>query len=827
MAGLSLSSALSLSLSPRAGGGGGSALPSFAYEAETNSLASSFAVAPSDRRKYSINRCIKRLKNAGVWSKLTALWMIGATENASGKNWINPATYTLVKNGTPTFIADDAWHNGSSASNFWDTQVPLSAIARDNHSMGLFKKTAGTGGIDMGVVDGTGGILLRSRDGGSSKLRVRSFATDTDVGGVAEQDGTGFNAFSRSSSTGFMGHNSGRDYGTVTLASVATVTGTNTVHLLKANGSATISNSHKISSAFIGQALTQAELRIFHAATQEYLEAIQYGEPTYYEAAKLPATASNDVIVYGATGQGIMAAYEAKRAGKDVAIVGGWRDRTLGGMSANGLGLADLNQTSALWGLPSYALARLKVLTGRVDSNVFFEPRTFGWVCREMLDPDKTNGLDIPVFWSTGAVSGSKTGTRLNSFTTADGRAFSASQFIDCSYEGDLAPIAGVSFSVGRDARGTGGEAKNGYGPDFERSYAGNWYKVGGAEQSHDPYITPGVSGSGLIAQLETKPALATGSADGRVQAFTFRTTLTQTASRRVPFDATPPPGYSTAYWEGMLRLMAVAPGITLTEVFKLDNTYNQALDANQGGASWGINSPLLAQAYVNATTYAEREVAWQNLTNHIKGLVYLLQYDPDPRVPAALRTAALTLGWHRDHYLDEGGGDSLNFPRQLYVREFRRINGALTWNGNDIQGADSTTPRSIKTVATASYSMDSHIVYRYESGGVVRNEGNFLESGGGVNGVSPLPIEIFLPQASECTNVSFAFACSATHVAFGAIRMEYTSMESAQSLALAAVQAIDTGSTLQALDYPTLRAAIIASPTLTGETTPSLPQVH
>jgi hypothetical protein len=97
----------------------------------------------------------------------------------------------------------------------------------------------------------------------------------------------------------------------------------------------------------------------------------------------------------------------------------------------------------------------------------------------------------------------------------------------------------------------------------------------------------------------------------------------------------------------------------------------------------------------------------------------------------------------------------------------------------------------------------------------------------GGTDKMSPLPVEIFLPKKADCENVSFAFATSSTHVAFGAIRMELTTMEAGHSLGIMAAKAIETGQALQDLDYSTLRTAILSSATLTGEVAPVLPQVN
>jgi hypothetical protein len=125
---------------------------------------------------------------------------------------------------------------------------------------------------------------------------------------------------------------------------------------------------------------------------------------------------------------------------------------------------------------------------------------------------------------------------------------------------------------------------------------------------------------------------------------------------------------------------------------------------------------------------------------------------------------------------------------------------------------------------------MDSHstqVIAHETSAGVwqTRHEGGMFVSSGGANGVSPLPFEIFVPKVAECTNVSCSFGGSLTHVAYGASRMEFTAMQTAQSMGLAAALAIDGDNIIQNVSYSTLRTALLASASLSGEVAPVLPQ--
>ena len=821
-------------------GGGEVGLPTFAYQAETEALASLFSVAPTAQRKYTYDMAIRRLKDDGLWSALHGLWTAGANATDSRRNIIAPGTYDLVPVGTPNFTANDGWIASSVTADSINTGIPISVLNAESACIGFTCPTtteAGSDNTDMGVVDGTGGILIRCKDSSGNRPRGRAFSADTSLATTTFTQSYGFHAIARTTSSVIKSHHSGVDSANITATTVATTDATKTIHLLKANGAGS-GSGRKTRTAFVAKrALTEAELRKLHAIVLEMETAIAYGDPQFSDAGYAPEVVAADVVVYGATAIGICAAYAAKRANPAlrVVIVGGWRDTTLGGMSAGGLGFADFDNAAALWGLPSFIIARLKVLRNFANgTSMIFEPRTFEWVCRELLDPSRPNGLDIPVYWSEGASSGSKTGARLASITTRDGRTFTGAQFIDATYEGDLLPIGGVDFIVGREAAGTGIETLNGFrNVDLLPSAGSIRHPDTNVALNIDPYVTPGVPSSGRLPGVYVKPDLAAGAADGRNQAFNFRLAFTATASRRIPFDTTPPPDYDKAKYEILLRQFEQVPTMTFLQVFKADLLLNGVTDTNN--ATYGISTDDIesAQAFIAAATNAGREAAWKGVENYINGLIWLLCYDPDPRIPSGLRTTLLTYGWDAYNHVARGRpGDANFFPKALYVREFRRMRSDMIWNGNDLSATDGTAPRSTKTVALASYAMDSHNTMRFvdESTGTPRviNEGGlFISSSGGADKISPLPLDIYIPKKAECENLSSLFAASLTHIAFGAVRMEFTAMEAGHSLGIVAAKAIETGQALQDLDYSTLRTAILSSATLTGEVAPSLPQVN
>ena len=111
-------------------------------------------------------------------------------------------------------------------------------------------------------------------------------------------------------------------------------------------------------------------------------------------------------------------------------------------------------------------------------------------------------------------------------------------------------------------------------------------------------------------------------------------------------------------------------------------------------------------------------------------------------------------------------------------------------------------------SVGLAAYTMDSHNVQRYvDSEGHARNEGDVQVHGG-----PPYPISYrsIRPKAGQCTNLLIPICLSASHIAFGSIRMEPVFMVLGQSAATAASQAIEQNCSVQTIDYPKLRERLL-----------------
>ena len=111
--------------------------------------------------------------------------------------------------------------------------------------------------------------------------------------------------------------------------------------------------------------------------------------------------------------------------------------------------------------------------------------------------------------------------------------------------------------------------------------------------------------------------------------------------------------------------------------------------------------------------------------------------------------------------------------------------------------------------IGLGAYGMDSHNIQRYVTDeGFVRNEGNVEAH---VKSPYPISYRSLVPKPGECTNLIVPVCLSATHIAYGSIRMEPVFMVLGQSAATAASLAIEKKTDVQDVDYALLQEQLLA----------------
>jgi hypothetical protein len=373
---------------------------------------------------------------------------------------------------------------------------------------------------------------------------------------------------------------------------------------------------------------------------------------------------------------------------------------------------------------------------------------------------------------------------RVRAITMLSGKRYAGRVFIDATYEGDLMAASGVSFHVGREANSVYGEETNGVQKDVRH------HRHFFADPV-SPYVVPGDPTSGLLPRVHGDDPGKNGQGDERVQAYCFRMCLTAVPENRAEFPK--PEGYDPGQYEILARALQIG----WDEAFyKFDPIPNAKTDTNNHGP-FSTDNIGMNYDYPEAGYERRREIIREH-ERYQKGLMYFLANDP--RVPVALRDQMSQWGLARDEFVDNG-----NWPHQIYVREARRMIGEYVMTEHDCLGTRDT-PRS---VGMGSYTADSHNVQRYVTAeGYVQNEGDV-----GVRLPGPYRISYgtIVPKAAECENLLVPVAVSASHIAFGSVRMEPVFMILGQSAATAAVMAIDGDVTVQDVPYESLRQRLRA----------------
>lgn len=832
-----------------------SVVPAFAYQAETTALTAAFTTPPTTRRKKSIDWAIRTLKGANydgvnVWPKLLGFGILGATDEQSALlNWKTATAITKI--GLPLFTVDSGYANWATTK-YLNTLIPLNVMATNNCYIGVFCPGGGASGNafgDVGAIDSAGaGLCVSPRNttttlpqGAAGGPFVASISSDPTA-----WVGDGLTALGRlpTDAGNLRAYRGPVNRGSTANVAAANFASATNIYIgaTNNNGAVSTAGAKPIFAWVVSAGLTDIENKVLAAVIRELYFERQYGELDDYEPGYLPASSTYDVIVYGATSGAVAAAFEHKRQGMSVAIVSDYRERVLGGMSSGGLGAIDWAPASLNTGLGGLPLWMLRQAT----ASHTMDCALFRAACHKMFDPRiAASGLDIPVFWSDGIATVKKTGTTINSFVTNDGRSFAANTgFVDASYAGDLLRLANCTLFAGREAAGSGAEVRNGW--RGLATQAGHEYKVGpngfGAVLNIDPWIVPNTPASGVLPDLSGNIAVGTpalGAQDGRNQCFNFRLTIATNKNFMIPWPNVAPPGYTAARYEAMGRWLVAAPALDLETIFNL-------VVAGSGKQDWntdcGLSTDLANSGtrYLNAASYAEREIVQKDIENYIRGLMYYLTYDPDARVAThPIRAATLATGMSATDYTRVNIRDDFYWMTQLYIRGLYRLVGDFIWDANDLATIDGTIPRSTNTAGVAAYQFDNHYnsswadnstgTWRIFKEGESNDEGLGTNPAGGVDLMTPIPMEVMWPKRVECVNVLTPWSCSMTSLAFSSARMEPSLMGLGQFTAFPMAQRKASGNVMALQDtvYATARAAALASPTLAGEVAPVLPQVN
>lgn len=529
--------------------------------------------------------------------------------------------------------------------------------------------------------------------------------------------------------------------------------------------------------------------------------------PRYYQETDRsdPHVIECDVAVYGGTPGGVTSAIAAARMGKKVVFLS--FDGHVGGVTSGGLTATDTGDTSTIGGLAREFYTRLSQLRD-------FRPSEAEALFLEMLEES-----GVTVLLNRPLASVTMEDGRIISANFETGETIEAGIFIDTTYEGDLFAAANVSYRVGREPAAAYGE-----------SLAGQWQEISWEDTYQfcrlpiSPYVEPGHPESGLLPEIASEPPGKPGAGDYKVQAYNFRMFLTA-AEDRIPFPK--PDGYDAKRYALLARFLNADPNMTWTLNYTQTPMSDGPIQLREGDCN---NAGSFSTDYVGGNyrwpdgtyepgscielppprhgmpvplheLYKLREEIFQDHVRYQQGLMYFLANDP--QVPDALQRRVNRFGLDPREFQETS-----HWPHQLYVREGRRMVSDYV-----MTQANCESKRTVDdSIGLASYAMDSHFCQRVvvEENGVttVRNEGGF---GHACPRPYPVSYRAIVPKRGECTNLLAPVCLSASHVAYGSIRMEPVFMILGQSAGTAAALAKDENVAVQDVVYSDLQEKLLA----------------
>lgn len=474
----------------------------------------------------------------------------------------------------------------------------------------------------------------------------------------------------------------------------------------------------------------------------------------------LPALAgaqetSSDILIYGATPSGVMAAVAAARHGRSVTLIE--PAAHVGGVVSGGLVDTDIGDRATVGGLADEFLKRIVAFyrekygadsrqLAACKEGVKFEPHAAEAVFEGFLRELKT----IRVFKRHGlAALASESGriTRLVATDLSSGAAhtFSASIFIDASYTGDVMATARVPYRVGREARSEYNE---------------------------------------ILAGVSMGPLPQRGMGDHRTQAYNYRVSLTSHTPNRVLFPK--PAHYNPAPWAATYGERIKRQNLTRFADLYVNAEKkagpNDKFDTNWGDLHGG------SEGYAEGDAEVRRHIEERH-RDYFLSLLYYLQNDPS--LPQAFRDDARKWGLPADEFVDNG-----HFPFQLYVRAARRMVGRYVLRESDLT-QDRFKPDG---VCAGSYGIDCHVVQK------LLHEGKEIVEHTRHVSVDNYDIPYACLTPIEPANLLVPVCLSTTHVAYCSLRMEPVFMMLGHAAGDAAHLALSDKTSVQQVNVKALR---------------------
>ena len=336
---------------------------------------------------------------------------------------------------------------------------------------------------------------------------------------------------------------------------------------------------------------------------------------------------------------------------------------------------------------------------------------------------------------------------------------------------------AGVSYTVGREARDTYGESLAGV------RYPDKKIKV-------SPYDTNGKLLPGIMPGTPPKEY----SASPHPTCYNIRLNLSTDLNNAVPIER--PDNYDPRQYELLARSLSSGELQRVGQVIGLYGMPGHKRECNNRQFSIvSMSLPGEQTAWAEAS-FEEREKIHKKYRDYTHGLLWFLKTDPN--IPETVRKEMAGYGFCKDEWTDND-----HWPWYLYVRAARRMKGTYILTQDDVTKMRSKTD----VIHIGSHFIDSHHVARYAvDHDHFINEGRIWQNGLDFD----IPYRAITPHIEECRNLLVPVCISASAVAFCAVRVEPTWMHLGEVSGIAAAMAVDKDVSIQDIDVSRLQQRII-----------------
>ncbi|KAJ5106873.1 hypothetical protein N7456_003548 [Penicillium angulare] len=512
-----------------------------------------------------------------------------------------------------------------------------------------------------------------------------------------------------------------------------------------------------------------------------------------------------DIAIYGSTSGAVASAIQGARLGRKTVLIS--PHEHIGGIQVEGLGSTDIDNqiefknSPSIGGLGLELHRRLSKHYGRLEKleevlsrgkkmpEVWkFESHVLEEIIMSWLNEFPSLSI-IKASLSTDRPAVEKSDNIVTGLTLTNGQTIRSKYFIEASYEGDFLAAAGISTTIGRESSSQYNESLAGVRDDTRYTQF---------EVPIDPYRVPADPQSGLLYGISPEPFGKPGDGDKHLAAYSYRLPMTDIESNKLPIYK--PEGYNSSHYD-LHRRYLKAGGKMYTPRLKGIPTRKTDLIGSEAVMCTDLIG--MNDDWPTADSAGRQKILEETAT-FTKGLIWF--FANDESVPSDIRREWSQFGYCLDEFPDNN-----HFPRQLYVRDARRMvsDYVITqYTASEHDGED----HDPYPVAIAYWPTDTHCARRVVRDGLTHNEGFIFKD---KHQWRPFGISYrsLVPKRAEAINVLTATCPSSSHVGYGAVRIEHQFYELGQACANAcdiALKDPNDHASVQDISYSVLRERLL-----------------